>query len=249
LRISRHRQQLEAAILQGKAHLPLAHLYVKPDYKRSRYGLEGEDLEPELIELEDNRDYMDEYFKEEVQESDYNKKTTSPPPLTTDSKSNNESSPLIKEEAKESPKESVKEEPIIKEEPQPESPPKEMPPSTPVILTNKIEGISREDMEKNRISLEEIKNQFPTYETGAPSKVLFVKNLDKHVIAEDLVSIFLQFQEEGKDKIGFKLMSGKMKGTAFITFHDESTATKALELANGYLYKNKPLVIQYGKSK
>lgn len=99
-------------------------------------------------------------------------------------------------------------------------------------------------------------------------QILYVKNLDHGITAQDLVSIFIRFQEEGKDKVNFKIMDGKMKGQAFITFHgihffnlsfskiiylfviiDEETATKALKLAHGFVFKNKPMIIQYGKQK
>jgi len=214
LRISRHRQQLEAAILQGKAHLPLAHLYVNAD-KNSQYG-EDDENEPQMISIDDN------------QYESTNGNQTSPRSEANGStyeslESSNGSPNGVIEPEKSVPK--------------------------PVVITNKVESLTREEMEKNRVPVEEIQKLCPNYEKGLPSKVLYVKNLGKHVTPEDLVSIFIQFQEEGKDKIGFKLMSGKMKGQAFITFHDEPTATAALELVHGYVYKNKPIFIQYAKSK
>jgi len=115
------------------------------------------------------------------------------------------------------------------------------------VITGKVESISEEEIEKGRISNEEIMKQFPSYNVGALSKVLYVKNLDKNITAQDLVSIFIRFQVEGKDKLGFKIMDGKMKGQAFITFPDEETATKALNLVHGFVFKSKPMVVQYGK--
>jgi len=212
LNISRHRQQLEAAILQGKAHLPLAHLYVKLD-KKGRYDGYTEESweEPELIDL------MQERVEKAYGDQGHTESDAIEPKI--------EAKGLL-----------------------PEREPEDLAPK-PVVITNKVETLTQEEIEKNRMPVEEMQKLFPHHENGVPSKVLYVKNLDKHVTPEDLVSIFIQFQEEGKDKIGFKLMSGKMKGQAFITFHDEQTATAALELVHGYLYKNRPVVIQYGKAK
>jgi len=122
-------------------------------------------------------------------------------------------------------------------------------PPKPVVLSQKIESLAKDSILAKKATEEDISNQFPNYEKGNPSKVLFVKNLDKGVGVEDLVSMFIRFQEEGKDKISFKLLtSGKMKGQAFITFHDEPAATSALELVHGFIFKgDKPVIIQYGK--
>jgi len=39
------------------------------------------------------------------------------------------------------------------------------------------------------------------------------------------------------------MKSGRMKGQAFITFPDESIAQKALKQTNGYLLREKPIVV------
>jgi hypothetical protein len=122
-------------------------------------------------------------------------------------------------------------------------------PPKPVVLTSKIDSLSEETILSNKASEEKILEQFANYQRGTPSKVLYVKNLDKQAGIKDLVSLFIRFQEEGKDKISFKLMDGKMKGQAFVTFHDEPTATAALELVHGYIFNSKPIIIQYGKAK
>jgi len=43
-------------------------------------------------------------------------------------------------------------------------------------------------------------------------------------------------------------LTGRMKGQAFVTFPDEATSKAAFELANGFVFKGKPLLIQYGNS-
>ncbi|EDV24645.1 uncharacterized protein TRIADDRAFT_8568, partial [Trichoplax adhaerens] len=89
--------------------------------------------------------------------------------------------------------------------------------------------------------------RFAHYEQGEPSKVLYIKNLSDKVNEKDLVMTFIGFQEDSKDNIRFRLMKGKMKGQAFVTFSDVATAGKALDVVNGYKLKGKPMVIQYGK--
>jgi len=193
--MSRHTLQLEAALLQGKTHLPLAHMYVNGARKYAQH-LDGTKESGASVN--------------DVLDSDPNSPQTVPKTPPKDGKSN-------AEEKK--------------------------------VITGKIESIATSDIEGGRLSNEEIVKQFPNYAVGTPYKVLYVKNLDSTITAPDLVSIFIRFQEEGKDKISFKLMDGKMKGQAFITFHDEPTATKALKLTHGFVFKNKPMIIQYGKQK
>lgn len=195
--MSRHRLQLEAALLQGKAHLPLAHIYVNGARKFNQ----------SLAEINSNG--------ASVNDGDESNPTTKTLPRSSSSPA---SPPKPKEEEKK-------------------------------VITGKIESILESEIEAGKISSEQISKQFPNYAVGTPSKILYVKNLNNAITAQDLVSIFIRFQEDGKDKINFKIMDGKMKGQAFITFHDEPTATKALQLAHGYVFKTKPMIIQYGKQK
>jgi hypothetical protein len=111
-------------------------------------------------------------------------------------------------------------------------------------LSPNIKFIELNELTSNHICIEEIRKmaKFSTYDPGVPSTVLCVKNLHKKVTEIDLLSIFLRFQSE-KDKIKFKLM----RGQAFITFPDIPTAQKALNLVNGYILKDRPMVIEYGK--
>lgn len=196
--MSRHRLQLEAALLQGKAHLPLAHFYVNGARKFSE---KVDSINPSVNEIH------------------LPSSSSSLSPLRGSSPNNGTDKD---------------EKPAVEEK---------------KVITGKIESIPESEIEAGRKSSDEILKQFPNYAVGAPSKILFVKNLDNGITAQDLVSVFIRFQENGKDKINFKIMDGKMKGQAFITFHDQETATKALNLAHGFVFKNKPMVIQYGKQK
>jgi hypothetical protein len=51
--------------------------------------------------------------------------------------------------------------------------------------------------------------------------VLFVKNLSPKVTEQDLASLFIQFQDDDSDRIVFKLLNGRMKGQAFVTFNSK----------------------------
>ncbi len=97
-----------------------------------------------------------------------------------------------------------------------------------------------------------------------------MKNLHPKVSVDDLRAIFGHFYsrrngEEAWPQI--RLMTGRMKGQAFVEFDggytpqdlvhshwpshtpstDITTATKALELVNGYLVRERPLIISYGR--
>jgi len=236
--MSRHMLQLEAALLQGKTHLPLAHIYVNGVKKFSQQlaviNSSGASVNDILLPASAS-DFSDD------SPSSYGSSPTQMVP---------KSPPSPPQQIASLPTKKIKEEVGGKgnangtangtsngngEE--------------KIVITGKVESIPESEFEKGRRSAEEIAKQFPNYNVGTPSKILYVKNLDNNITAQDLVSIFIRFQEEGKDKINFKIMDGKMKGQAFITFHDEPTATKALQLAHGFVFKNKPMVIQYGKQK
>lgn len=116
-------------------------------------------------------------------------------------------------------------------------------------LQGLVSVLSEEDIIKDRLTVQEIKQlpRFENYSYGEPSNVLYLKNLSNKVTEEDLVSLFIRFEDEKGPKLIFRLMTGRMKGQAFITFKDLDVAKKALELANGYNLKGKPLIIQYGR--
>ena len=103
----------------------------------------------------------------------------------------------------------------------------------------------------NRWSVERIRRveRFQNYNPGAESKVLYVKNLPKSISDKDLASIFGRFcTTDSKDDVIYRLMKGRMRGQAFVTFKDCDTAKRALQLCNGYVLKEKPLIIEYGKA-
>lgn len=112
-----------------------------------------------------------------------------------------------------------------------------------------MDSVPEEFILSNKLSLEEIKAlpKQENYSVGDPSHTLFIKNLDfKKTEEKDLVALFSRF-EIPEEKITYRLLNGRMKGQAFITFGSVAKAAEALSLINGYKLHDKPLVIQYGK--
>ncbi|XP_027215592.2 RNA-binding protein 41 [Penaeus vannamei] len=101
----------------------------------------------------------------------------------------------------------------------------------------------------SRMTLEEIKNieKFKTYDEGNPSQILYLKNLPHKMSQRELTSIFGHFESVQGHKIVYRILDGRMRGQAFVTFQDVATATKALKTCNGYIIHGKPMVIAYGK--
>ena len=52
-------------------------------------------------------------------------------------------------------------------------------------------------------------------------QVLFLKNLSAKVTREDLVALFNRYHDLTGEHTDFKLMTGRMKGQAFITFQSK----------------------------
>ncbi|NWI39586.1 RBM40 protein, partial [Picathartes gymnocephalus] len=117
------------------------------------------------------------------------------------------------------------------------------------------EFISRKDLEKNRLSREDMEKYsvFKNYEPGDPNCRIYVKNLAKQVQEKDLKFIFgryVDFQSEvERNMFDIRLMKeGRMKGQAFIGLPHEKAAAKALKEANGYVLFEKPMVVQFARS-
>lgn len=113
--------------------------------------------------------------------------------------------------------------------------------------TRYVVPIPEEMIVQNRVSLEEICNmpRFSNYSPGEPSKTLYLKNLTKDVTEANLVAMFSRFEKPGC-AVNYKLCSGRMRGQAFVSFPDEEVANQALQLVNGFVYKGKPIIVQFG---
>ncbi|XP_053129943.1 RNA-binding protein 41 isoform X2 [Hemicordylus capensis] len=100
-----------------------------------------------------------------------------------------------------------------------QSPP-QPPPSGSLTVTEPVGFIPEEEIQRNRLSEGEIRQlpRFSSYHPGQPSEVLYLKNLSPRVTVKDLVSLFARYQEEDGPQVQFRLLSGRMRGQAFLTF-------------------------------
>jgi len=116
------------------------------------------------------------------------------------------------------------------------------------VIRAYVVPIPEEEIEKNRLSLEEIQQipRFRDYKPGVPSKVLYLKNLASDVGETDLVALFARYQKNPDEMLQYRLMKGKMRGQAFITFPDQAVAMEALHFIHGFKWKGKPIIIQFG---
>ncbi|XP_010458201.1 PREDICTED: U11/U12 small nuclear ribonucleoprotein 65 kDa protein-like [Camelina sativa] len=114
--------------------------------------------------------------------------------------------------------------------------------------------VSLEELEKGRLPPEDILSlpMFKNYTAGNPSVVLYIKNLAKDVVSDDFYYIFgSQFEsiEAAKSSLGVRLMQeGRMRGQAFLTFPSVEVAHRSLNLVNGFVFKGKPMIIQFGRN-
>ncbi|KAL7979633.1 hypothetical protein Chor_004791 [Crotalus horridus] len=120
----------------------------------------------------------------------------------------------------------------------------------PVVVTEPVACVPEEEILQSRLSKEEIRRipRFSSYSPGEPSKVLYVKNLSRNATVNDLLPLFSRFQEKDNPPLRFRLLSGRMRGQAFLTFPTVSQAQDALELLNGFLLLGKPLILEFGRS-
>ncbi|KAG0609788.1 hypothetical protein M758_7G014000 [Ceratodon purpureus] len=99
------------------------------------------------------------------------------------------------------------------------------------------------------LSLSILKN----YSAGTPSQVLYIKNLAKEVVSEDIFYVYGAFfpsLEEGKNALNVNLMQeGRMRGQAFVTFPSVESAQDALVMTHGFLLKGKPMIVQFGRNR
>ncbi|KAJ0178048.1 hypothetical protein K1T71_005871 [Dendrolimus kikuchii] len=115
--------------------------------------------------------------------------------------------------------------------------------------------ITKKELLKNRISYSVMKALpvFKNYHPGQPSMRLYIKNLAKSVTEQDVKRIYKRYVEDLKDEeqIGFDvrvMQEGRMKGQAFVTFPSIKIAESALHETNGYLLKDKPMVVQFARA-
>ncbi|XP_041863837.1 RNA-binding protein 41 isoform X2 [Melanotaenia boesemani] len=123
--------------------------------------------------------------------------------------------------------------------------------SRPLTVKGEIATITDEEILMNRESEEGIRSipRFRNYQPGKPSKVLCVKNLSAQASVAQLVALFSRFEQKGGPPVLYRLLTGRMKGQAFITLSDTETAQNALQLVHGYRLLGKPLVVEFGRER
>ncbi|CAI0432697.1 unnamed protein product [Linum tenue] len=111
-----------------------------------------------------------------------------------------------------------------------------------------------EEIQSNKLVPEEILSlpKFKNYTVGHPATVLYIKNLAKDVVADDFSYVFGSLfgsTDAAKNALNVKLMQdGRMRGQAFVTFPSVELAHQALNLVNGYMFKGKPMIVQFGRN-
>eukprot|EP00299_Pterocystis_sp_00344_P009516 c4031_g1_i1.p1 GENE.c4031_g1_i1~~c4031_g1_i1.p1 ORF type:complete len:230 (-),score=42.65 c4031_g1_i1:16-705(-) len=83
-----------------------------------------------------------------------------------------------------------------------------------------------------------------------PNQTIYIRNLNEKINKEELKkSLLAMFSQFGNvvDVVALKTL--KMRGQAFIVFEDIQASTQALRQMQGFPFYDKPMVIQYAKSK
>ncbi|XP_049598457.1 RNA-binding protein 41 isoform X2 [Syngnathus scovelli] len=121
----------------------------------------------------------------------------------------------------------------------------------PLTVTGQVVPVTTQEIRENRASSEEIRSipRFRNYQAGKASRVVCVKNLSPQVSVAQLVALFSRFESEGGPPLLYRLLTGRMKGQAFVTLPDMERAQKALQLLHGYRLLGKPLVLEFGRER
>lgn len=139
--------------------------------------------------------------------------------------------------------------PLVK----PESP-KGVPSSPEKPTEEGRKAITAEELTANQISHKDlgVLPVFKNYHAGVPSCRLYIKNCAKTVVVEDLEYIYNRYripEGDSPSQFDIRLMQeGRMKGQAFVTLDSIELAQKAVKETNGYILKDKPLVVVFARS-
>lgn len=140
-------------------------------------------------------------------------------------------------------------EPVIEAEP-PQNSPETQQPSSPI--EDDYPKISLEELRANQVTDLTVMPVFKNYNSGEPTNKLYIKNCAKSVVVHDLEYIYNRYREDlgGKpSEFNIRLMQeGRMKGQAFVTLDSVEQAQKAVNETNGFILKDKPLVVVFGKA-
>ncbi|XP_013192684.1 RNA-binding protein 41-like [Amyelois transitella] len=119
-----------------------------------------------------------------------------------------------------------------------------------VEIVAPVNNAERELLEGTQMSLDDIRkiDRFKDYEPGIPSKVLYLKNLASSVTREQLALLFNQFMMSNGGPINVDLLTGRMRGQAFVSFTSEDIAIQALEEVNGTIMCGRPIIAEFGRN-
>jgi U11/U12 small nuclear ribonucleoprotein 65 kDa protein len=122
-------------------------------------------------------------------------------------------------------------------------------------LDDASEFASLEELTKNRLTQAELSQHqaYKNYVRGEPTCRLYIKNISKKVDELELKRIYGRFinwsNEQEKNMFDIRLMKeGRMKGQAFVTLPTEKVAIEALEITNGLIIIDKPIIVQFARS-
>ncbi|XP_057671772.1 RNA-binding region-containing protein 3 [Diorhabda carinulata] len=138
--------------------------------------------------------------------------------------------------------------PDIEKSPSPDKPQEEHKEKT------EREAITAEELAANQIPHKDlgVLPVFKNYHPGAPTCRLYIKNCAKTVVTKDLEYIYNRYripEGENTSQFDIRLMQeGRMKGQAFVTLDSIELAQKAVKETNGYILKDKPLVVVFARS-
>ena len=83
-----------------------------------------------------------------------------------------------------------------------------------------IEALPLQVIYRHRLSEDEIKSlpRFANHKPGEPTNILHLKNLHHKVTEDDLHAVFGHHQSKTSEKLKIRLLTGRMKGQAFVKF-------------------------------
>ncbi|XP_053616501.1 RNA-binding protein 41-like [Plodia interpunctella] len=113
-----------------------------------------------------------------------------------------------------------------------------------------VNNAERELLEGTKMAVDDIRKmeRFKNYEPGIPSKVLYLKNVAPGVSREQLGLLFNQFTLANGGPVDVRLMAGRMRGQAFVSFSNEELAIQALEEINGTILSGRPVIAEFGRN-
>lgn len=87
-----------------------------------------------------------------------------------------------------------------------------------------IEPLPLQLIHRHKLTNEQIKAlpRFADHKPGEPTNILYLKNLHPKVTVEDLQAIFGHHQSQTSEKFKFRVLTGRMKGQAFVEFPSEN---------------------------